>query len=193
MDEEKLVRDLRKGDTDALRELIENCHTFVSSIIGRILRGRKSECEELTQDVFLTAWENRRKLEAGKIRPYLAVIARNKAFGFLRKYHEDLPLDEDILIFDDENIELRIERKELSEVLEEALNALPKEHRELFVRHYYYGQTVSEAAEAMGINESTAKSRLKRGREKLREILLQKGVQPESAVNAPRLARQKNC
>ncbi len=79
------------------------------------------DIDELTQDVFLTAWNNRRKIEAGKLKSYLAVIARNKAFSLLRKEHEDLPLEEDILIFDDENIELKIENKELSRLLDEAL------------------------------------------------------------------------
>lgn len=188
MEEEKMLKDLRKGNTEALKELIAVYAPFVSSIIGRILKNHREECRELTQDVFITVWENRRKLTEEKIKPYLAVIARNKAFSFLRRYREELPLEEDILIYDTENIELKIEQKELSELLNEALGRLPREHRELFVRHYYYGQTVSEAAEIMGINESTAKSWLKRGRERLREILTEKGIEEKTVLSRPRLA-----
>lgn len=183
MDEEKLIKSLRKGEITALEELIKHYTPFVSSVIKGILRNRPQECEELTQDVFLAVWDNRKKTEAGKLKSYLAAIARNKAFSRLRKYHEELPLEDDILIYDNEDIQLKIEQKELSRLLNEALETLEPAHRELFVRHYYYGQTVSEAAEKMGVNKSTAKSWLKRGREKLRAVLLEKGVQSEKGMN----------
>lgn len=176
MKEEKMIELLQKDDFDALHELII-CYTpFVSSVLARILKNKRQDIDELTADVFLAVWDNRRKLEAGKLKSYLAAIARNKAFSLLRKERQELPLEEDILIYDDENIELKVEQKELSEALREALQSLPTSHRELFVRHYYYGQTVSEAAAEMDINESTAKSWLKRGREKLKEALAEKGV-----------------
>ena len=189
MDEQKLVKALRKDDTAVLKELIIRYTPFVSSVIKRILKNRSGEWEELTQDVFLALWENRKKLSDVKLKPYLAAIARNKAFSLLRQYREELPLDDDILIYDSENIELKIEQKELSRLVTEALNGLPCEHRELFIRHYYYGQTVAEAAKAMNINDSTAKSWLKRDREKLREILTEKGAEPERTLEKARLAQ----
>lgn len=176
MNEDEIIKLLKKDSLKALNEMIIRYTSFVSSVIGRILRNMERDIDELTQDVFLTAWNNRKKIEAGKLKSYLAVIARNKAFSLLRKEHEDLPLEEDILIFDDENIELKIENKELSRLLDEALRELPTAQRELFVRHYYYGQSVAEASSEMDINESTAKSWLKRGREKLKGILIEKGA-----------------
>lgn len=176
MNEDEIIKLLKKDSLKALNEMIIRYTPFVSSVIGRILRNMERDIDELTQDVFLTAWNNRKKIEAGKLKSYLAVIARNKAFDLLRKEHEDLPLEEDILIFDDENIELKIENKELSRLLDEALQELPTAQRELFVRHYYYGQSVAEASAEMDINESTAKSWLKRGREKLKGILIENGA-----------------
>lgn len=95
-----------------------------------------------------------------------------------------MPLEDDILIRDDENIELKIEQRELSLLVNEALKQLPDNHRELFIRHYYYGQTVSEAAKEMELNDSTAKSWLKRDREKLKNILIGKGAVPETVSDA---------
>lgn len=192
MDEEKLVQALRKGEIAALEELIVSHNPFVYSIIAEILKGRSQECEELTQDVFLAVWDNRKKLEAGKLKSYLSVIARNRAFSLLRKYREELPLEEDILIYDNEDIQLKIEQKELSRLLNEALEQLPEEQRDLFVRHYYYGQTVSEASEIMGVNESTAKSWLKRGREKLKAILIDKGIEYEKKTVASEFAKSSS-
>ena len=46
--------------------------------------------------------------------------------------------------------------------------------REIFLRHYYYYQTVERIAGEMKLNPSTVKSHLRRGREKLRAILQNK-------------------
>lgn len=181
--EENLIWELKKGSTWALKELIVKYTPFVSSIIARILRDRKEDVEELCQDVFVALWNNRKKAEAGKLKAYLGAIARNKAFSLLRKNHEELPLEEDILLFDDENIQQKAEQKELAAIVNTALYSLGTAQRELFVRHYYYGQTVREAAEIMDINDSTAKSWLARGREKLKEVLIQSGFSYDDMKN----------
>ena len=52
-----------------------------------------------------------------------------------------------------------------------AVETLPDGDREVFLRHYYYAQTVREIAAAMDLKESTVKTRLRRGREKLKAML----------------------
>ena len=98
-DEKDLVKRLQKGDAKALEELIDRYGRYVSSIISRILQGRAEDCKELSADVFLAAWNNRQKLRPDKLKGYLGMIARNKAFNKLRYEHMELPLEEDILIF----------------------------------------------------------------------------------------------
>lgn len=66
MEEAKLIKALRRGDTAALEDLIRSYSPFVSGIISGILKGRSGECEELTQDVFITVWDNRKKTERGQ-------------------------------------------------------------------------------------------------------------------------------
>lgn len=172
--EKKLVNGLHKGNPEALKEVVIKYTAFVSSVIARIIC-HKEDCKELCQDVFVSLWENREKTEEGKLKAYLATIARNKAFSLLRKNHDELPLEEDILIYDDEDIRQRVEQKELADMVNSALKSLDTPQRELFVRHYYYGQTIKEAAEIMNINECTARSWLMRGREKLKQTLIQSG------------------
>lgn len=53
-----------------------------------------------------------------------------------------------------------------------AVDSLEPVDREIFLRHYYWRQTVAQIAEDMQKNQSAVKSRLARGREKLRKILL---------------------
>ena len=69
------------------------------------------------------------------------------------------------------------ERKDTAKLIKRALSQLETQQRELFVRHYWYGQTVKEAASEMQINFSTAKSWLARGREQLKNILIKEGYE----------------
>lgn len=181
MTETELVKALRRGNLDALSELIDRCTPYVSSVISRILRGRQADVEELTADVFLAAWDNRGKLRSGQVKGYLGAIARNRAFNLLRASRESLPLEDDVLLLETEGPDRALDKKETARVVNQALSRLDKPQRELFVRHYYYGQTVQEAALAMGLNQSTAKTWLRRGRETLKTILEQEGYGHEAA------------
>lgn len=181
MTEKQLVKALRRGHLPALEELVD-CYTpYVSSIVSRILRGRRADVEELTADVFLAAWDNRDKLRPGKLKGWLGAVARNRAFNRLRADHESLPLEDDVLLLETDGPDKELDRRETARAVNRALAQLERPQRELFVRHYYYGQTVQEAALAMGLNLSTAKTWLRRGRETLKTILEQEGYGYEKA------------
>ena len=180
MTEKQLVKAIARGELSALEELIRQYTPYVSSVIARILRGRQADVEELTADVFLAVWDNRDKLRAGKVKGYLGAIARNRAFNLLRADRENLPLEDDVLLLETDGPDRELDKKETARVVNRALSQLDKPQRELFVRHYYYGQTVQEAALAMGINLSTAKTWLRRGRETLKAILEQEGYGHEA-------------
>lgn len=177
MTDRELILALNKGDVHALEELIDRYGRYVSSVVSRILSGRRQDCEELTEDVFLAAWNNRHKLREDKLKAYLGMIARNKAFNRLRDLQEELPLEDDVLIeIADSDIPCDLaEQRDTARLIERALSQLEPQQKELFVRHYWYGQTVKEAAEEMQLNFSTAKTWLARGREQLKEILIKEG------------------
>ena len=123
--------------------------------------------------MFFALWQNRRKLSGGHLRGWLAAVARNKAKDYIRG--QKLPwetLEEDMCfstgLFD------ALEKEEQRAVLDAALQAIRPKEREIILRYYYYNQTVSQIARDMKLNQETAKSRLQRGRKKLKDIL-QKG------------------
>ena len=92
-----------------------------------------------------------------------------------------LPLEEDALDIpgpDDPPGDL--ERAEERRLVRQAVDALPDLDREIFLRHYYYAQTVQEIAQRMRLNESTIKTKLRRGRMKLKEILTREGFLREA-------------
>ena len=168
---------LRRGDPAGLEALMDRYAPLVCAVAARVLPGRPQEWEEVASDVFLAAWDNRKKLRAGQVKGWLATVARNRAFNRRRDRREELPLEEDALLLTTDSPHVEVEQEELREVLSRALNSLDQADRELFVRHYYYGQTVASAAEEMGLNLSTAKTRLRRGRARLKEYLREVGYE----------------
>lgn len=175
IDEQELLQRLRRGEAAGLEELMGRYTAYVAAVVARILPGQPQEWEEVSADVFLCAWRERKKLRAGKVKSWLGTVARNRALNQLRRHRELLPLEEDVLVLAQDSPQRELVAWEAAELVREALEGLEPNDRELFVRHYYYGQTVEKAASEMGMNESTAKTRLRRGREKLRRRLEQEG------------------
>ena len=181
MEESELLRLLHRGDPAGLEALIVRYTPYVSAVAARILPGCPREWEEVAADVFWAAWQERKKLQPGRLKGWLSVTARNRALNLLRSRRETVPLAEDILVLSGDGPQQELEAREAAGLVRTALSTLEREDRELFVRRYYYGQTVARAAVEMGMNLSTAKSRLRRGRERLKEALRKAGYDVEEA------------
>ena len=65
-------------------------------------------------------------------------------------------------------------------LVRQALGSLPDQEKEIFLRYYYYAQSVKEVARSMGLKEGTVKTKLKRGRVKLKETLMREGFAYEA-------------
>ena len=101
---------------------------------------------------------------------YDAMVERLRRWeGDARALRLELPL-EDAFLPGPEPTRFR-ERQEETQLVRQALLRLSPTDRDIFLRHYYWRQTVARIAEELGMNPSTVKSRLKRGREKLRNTL----------------------
>ena len=61
-------------------------------------------------------------------------------------------------------------------MVREAVDTLGDPDREVFLRHYFHAQTVQEISRVMSMNESTVKTKLRRGRGRLKELLTRWGV-----------------
>ena len=177
VDEGKILKRLKAGDEAALGWFIERYTGYVSSIVHSLIGQSmgQADIEEVTADVFLAMWESREKLRPGKLRPWLSAVARHTALNRLRQRHIDLPFEEDILVINSPGPETTYTEKELAQIVRRAVDSLPYPEREIFLRHYYYGQKVKDIARQLGINESTVKTKLRRGREALGRSLQEGG------------------
>lgn len=179
VNEEKALRAIVRGDETALAWVIDRYAAYVNTIIYNIIGAAMTtpDVEEVSSDVFLALWSNTEKVRPGKLKAYLGGIARNKAKEKLRAAGQEVPLDEDLIIVSEIDLEMELEAREQAEFIRSALLAMQNPDREIFLRHYYYYQSASQIAQEMGINCSTVKTRLCRGRDKLKEVLREGGYE----------------
>ena len=169
MEDEKLIRRIRSGDSEALDELIRKYYGDIYTYCCRRL-GRKPDAEDVTQEVFLhfcryfDSYAHR-----GKCRNFLFTIAHNLCVDALRrkapvsleeKDAEDLPCSDGAQ-----------ERLEASDSVRAALNALPEEQKEAVVLRFYHGFKIKEIARITGSGLSLTKYRLYQGLKVLSGLL----------------------
>ncbi len=175
--DDALVDAMRGGDQAALGHIIDRYTAYVGTIVWNILQGKLShtDAEEVVADSFRLLWYSADKVRPGKLKGYLAVIARRRALNALRDVRQALPLEEDTVQIPAPGPESELIRRETYTALRRTVDDLPEPDRTIFLRHYYFYQSTAEIADAMGINVNTVQSRLRRGRENLRRELTKGG------------------
>lgn len=177
MDEKALVKKLNRHNRSALEQAVRQFTPYVNTVIIRTLSGRASreDAEELAADVFLSMWNHAGDLDSEQgLRPWLAVVARNKAADWLRLHRATEPLPEDVPA-GEAGPEQQAEQREWAERLWAAVNSLQEPDRTLFIRYYYQEEKLKTIAQELGLRQSAAKQRLFRGRKALKAMLSEGG------------------
>ena len=178
MNERTLLRLLKEGNTEALSEIIGLYTPYLFAIASNIMEASLSreDAEEAVSDSFVSLWTHRQDIAPGKLKSWLAAVCRNKAKDALRARRMAEPLGDDLLeIAADENMEESVLRGELTALAREAVASLGEPDREIFQRHYFLYQRTDEIADALGMNPATVRTKLKRGRERLRTYFTERG------------------
>jgi RNA polymerase sigma-70 factor (ECF subfamily) len=162
-EEQRLVEGLLAGNEDAVRALYARFARPVFTLGIRLL-GNAEAAEELTQDVFLTAWRKAARFDAtrGRLSTWLMTIAHNLAVDRLRREtgvnRPTLVLVDDVPdVASSEDDDPLIER----DAAVRALQCLSPAERRLLARAYFGGMTAREIAESDGIPLGTVKTRLR--------------------------------
>ena len=143
---------------------------------ARALLDSDAAAEDAVGEAVLLAWQSFHRLrDPAAAKGWLVRIAINCAYGQRRKTGREVAL---------EGLEERPapERPEGPGGLWEAVRALPREQRLAVILYYYDDMSVAEIARTLGVPQGTVKSRLSRGRDRLRQILReeeQDGIGPQ--------------
>lgn len=174
MEDADLIRQAARGQVEAYNLLVSRWERRVYNYLLRIT-GNREDALDLTQDAFLKAYQNLRKLEdPTRFAPWLYRIAHNEAYSLLRKRRPEVDVDELEPAGTDTGIRVggnSVFPMELGLAVARALERLSSEQREAVVLKIYQGFKFEEMAEILGCPVSTVKSRLYSALELLKKDL----------------------
>lgn len=182
-EDEQLVLRAQRGDLDAFNQLVTRHERAVYNVCFRLLRDA-AQAEDATQDAFIRAWSAIESFRGGLVRPWLLRIATNRTYDLLRAKARRPAQSLDAELYEvepewtsqsasTEHPESFATRTELSAHLERALGSLPEDQRLAIVLSDVQGYGYEEIAQVMGVAVGTVKSRISRGRSRLRTVLQQ--------------------
>lgn len=168
VEDRDLVGKARQGNVDAYNHLVSRWERRVYNYVLRLL-GSREDALDITQDVFLKAWQNLPKLEdPSRFSAWLYRIAHNEAFSLLRKSRPD---GEELQDSAPPPSGPRLLPVETTLAVTAALERLSVEQKEAVVLKVYEGFKFEEIADILGCPASTVKSRVYTGLDLLKAML----------------------
>lgn len=182
MDEQALIESARKGDARSFNQLVLLYQRMAYNVAYRILSDPDA-ASDATQDAFLKAFKAMRRFRGGSFKAWLLRIVTNACYDQLRRKQrrpatslDDLPVEADHSFYMHDPAERPdefVERQELGDTIQAGILTLPVEQRTVLVLSDVQGLSYNEIAEVTGLSLGTVKSRLSRGRARLREYLVE--------------------
>ena len=180
MEDQQIIGLLFQRSETAIFVLQQKFGGLCRSIISNILPDSR-DVEECTSDTYLRVWNSIPPQRPARLDSYVARIARNVALdrydyntasirntGLTLAYEElamYLPSRED-----------QSDGVEFKNFINNFLRGLPKVPRMMFVRRYWYGESIAQIAAAFECSEEKVKSSLFRTRNKLRQAMIKEGI-----------------
>lgn len=131
-----------------------------------------ADAEDLLQDVFVRIQRRLPELrDPAKLQGWVYRIARNAVIDRARTRREHVVLDFEPSNEDDAADPAGRDAVDLTPTLRRFIAALPADYREPLVRHAFQGESLEEVAAALGLSLTATKSRVRRARMRLREML----------------------
>ena len=146
-----------------MADLYDRYSAVVYGVALRVLANTTS-AEDVVQEVFLQLWRNPQAFDAnrGRLAPWLAVIARNRAIDLLRKRPMEDDIDE-MPISTGVNLEDEASRRLAVEKIRGVLVQLPQDQRKALEMAFFEGMTHTEIAGRTGEPLGTVKTRIRTG------------------------------
>lgn len=181
MDDTEIIDLYFQRQEDALRLTQEKYANLCHSVAVKIV-GSRETAEECVNDAFLTAWTRIPPEKPVHFGAYLCKITRNLALKQLESFRAakrngvTLSIDEVEPMLPDDGSERQIQQAELTELLEAFLRQEKPVARNVFLRRYWFFDSVQDIAKRYGFSQSKVKSMLFHSRNRLREFLKQEGI-----------------
>jgi len=170
-DDYDIIRQFIDGDKSAFQTLVKRHKEKVRNIIY-LTMNNSALVDDIAQDVFITIYRNLKHFRfESQFTTWLYRITVNKCKDYLRRMNVRRifsPLDEGIEVSEHSS---PIEERDISKIVTEAISKLPVKLRMPLILKDIEGFSYQEISETLNCEMGTVKSRIFRGREKLKEIL----------------------
>lgn len=184
MEDTRIIDLYWERDQQAIVETDLKYGKYLKKISWNVLQDEE-DSKECVNDTFWKAWNSMPDERPGILSAFLAAIVRNLSLDVYRKKHSNkrgngqtpVVYEELEEIIGKNSPESDIEVKELKESLNRFLGELDQEHRLIFVRRYWYLDSVHDIAEKLAVSEGKVKTSLFRTRKKLKMYLQAEGYE----------------
>jgi RNA polymerase sigma-70 factor (ECF subfamily) len=181
VDESELIAAAQKGDREAFNQLVVQYQSLAYNVAYRVV-GDGDAAADATQEAFISAYRAIARFRGGSFKAWIMRIVTNACYDQLRVKQRrpttSLDADPDLdrhewNVDPGERPEAYVVRQELGQIIQRGLATLPAEQRTCVVLSDIQGMSYDEIAQTMNSSLGTVKSRLYRGRRKLRDYLVQ--------------------
>ena len=159
MEDKDIIQLFFDRNEQAIEETSMKYGNYCSSIAMNILKNR-ADAEECVADTYQKCWD--KKMNADK-----------RGSGQLTLILDELAE----VVSDKDSVENHIENRELIKEINTFLDSLPQEKRIMFVRRYWYSDSVADIARRCGVSENNVSVNLNRIRKRLRRYLCERGFE----------------
>lgn len=177
MNDEKLHAALRAGDERAINEVIDQYSKLLWNVAWSALDriGSTQDVEECVADTFVFLWQHPEKYDPqrGKLKTWLAVVARSRALDRCREILRRGEVGMEAVILSEAGPETAVRRAETRMALRGIIRVLDEPAREILIRRYYYQQKPGKIAQILGLDVKQVKNSLYRSRQRLRACIEQ--------------------
>lgn len=172
-------------DETAISATSEKYGNYCNTVARNIL-DNDEDTEECVNDTYLKTWNSIPPNRPSVLRTYLGKITRNLAFDLYRKRDAKKRGNGNIEIVLEEleeclsggyEPEEELDKKEFLKEMNAFLGTLPREKCAIFVKRYWYAESVTAIAHECGITETNVSVTLNRLRKKLRSYLKERGYE----------------
>lgn len=184
MDDESIIKLIRERNEQAIAEMQRKYNKLCYYVAGNIL-SQHEDIEECVNSAYYEIWDNIPPDDLNDFRSYLCRIVRNIALNRL-KYNSaekrnprfTVSIDEisGIIPSDDGK---SISEDILADAISRFLRSQDEKHRNMFIRRYWFGDSLFQIAEYFGMKEKTVATYLFRTRKKLKAFLKKEGYDYE--------------
>lgn len=183
MEDGQIIELYWQKNPDAISETADKYGTYCFKIADSILHNIE-DSEECVNDTWLHAWNAIPPKRPSVLRLFLAKIARNLAFDRFSALNAEKRGGTELVLVLDElaeclgggtDTESAYETKELGECIRRFVRALPEKNGNVFVRRYFFAESVADIAKRYGLSEGNVMVILSRTRKKLKDHLQTEG------------------